>query len=266
MSIKIKKAAILLFTLIFTISLVSCKKEENGDPLLNFSKEELADAINDLKAQLSTALATNEELQAALDKRGDVDVSGGIVEVEDGSKRKTFTTVDSILTLPVNFEYPGTEMTSNTSSLNVNEYVKVSPGPTWTAILDGTTLKLQNIEGIYGNITVGQLNNEGQSFRVADLQQYLKEVVLAEFPYESGVWTNLFLSERQRGVDVTLKTLIDSESAIVRCGTLGLSDLSVQYMFVYKGEESSTKNEIVRLLLSSMSIRNSQLMITTSQS
>lgn len=243
-------------------------KDENSDPLMQMSKEELIATIyglqtvnQDAENELNSLQEQIDELQSALDARGDVEEKGTITEMEDGTKRLTFNTVDGVITLPVEFAYPGTEMTANTSSINVNNQVKVTPGSTWTAILDGTTLKLSNIEAIAGNITVGQLNKEGEEFKVANLQEYVSTTLLEGFPCERPVWTKLFLTDRQRGVDMTCKTTIDGEPGVIRCGVIGVSGLSIQYMFVYKGEDNSTKNELVRSLLTSMTIKNNPLRI-----
>lgn len=262
---KLKNIFSLTLSIILILSLSACKKDEDRDPLLDEDKETLVQMIHESNQALSDTLDQKDELQAALDMRQTDEEAGTIKEIEDGSKRRTFVTVDSMITLPVDFAYPGTEMTAEDASLNLNGQVKIlKPSPTWSSVFDGTTLKLyNNEEDIAGNITVGSLTDEGQEFKVAGLQDYVTNTLLVDVPYESSTWTKLFLGDRQRGVDVTCKILVDEESAIMRCGIIGSGEISVQYMFVYKGEKDAIRDDLVRALLRNITIRNNPLSIST---
>lgn len=262
---KIKKLTATILCLLTITSLTACKGDEDKDPLLDLSKEELVQMIYSANQATSEALDKADELQTALDMRDNKEERGTIKEIEDGSKRRTFTTVNNTISLPVDFAYPGTEMTAEDASLNLNSSVKIlKPSPTWASVFDGTTLNLYNLEEeIAGNITVGQLTTVGQDFKVADLQDYVTNTLLVDVPYESATWTKLFLNDRQRGVDVTCKVLIDEAPAMMRCGIVGSGEISLQYMFVYKGEKDAIRDDLVRALLRNITIRNSSLSIST---
>lgn len=256
-------SGLLVLTMMF--SLTSCKKDPDADPRLEMSKEELIAQIDDVTNNWVAAMDERDELQAALDMKDNTEERGTIREIEDGSKRRTFTTVNNMITLPVDFAYPGTEMTGENASISIVSSVKINkPSPTWASVFEGTTLNLYNLEeDIAGNITVGQLTAEGQEFKVTGLQEYMEQTLLKDVPYDSSSWTKLFLSDRQRGVDVTCRVLIDEDPAMMRCGIIGTGELSVQYMFVYKGEKDAIKDDLIRSILRNISIRNNELKIST---
>lgn len=264
MKSEIKKALCLALTSLLLISLAACGEEEpdpNADPLTLMTQEELIETIYALESDLESEIAQKVELQEALDARGDKEVGGNITEMSDGSKRLTFNTIDGMLSLPNAWSYPDSSLAPNTSSVNVSDSVKIETDPTWVMYLDGSTLMLSHVDGISGNITVGTLGKEGQDFKVAELQTYVQDVLLKDFPIENPTYKPLYISERQRGVDVLGLIRIDEQEAMIRCGVIGYNQLSVQYCFIYQGEQRLTYDEAIRKLLATMTIRNNQLAI-----
>lgn len=256
-------ALILAMSMCFALS--ACKKEEepdpNADPLTLLSQEELIAMVNELNEALNTETIEKGELQAALDARGDTEKGGSIIEMSDGSKRLSFTTVDDMITLPTPWAYPDSSLAPNTSSINICDIVKVKTDPTWQVYLDGSSLILNHIDGISGVITIGAIGKEGQDFKVAELQTYIQDTLFKDFPVENPNYSPLYLAEKQRGVDVVAGTRIDEDESRIRCGIIGYNTTSIQYFFIYKGEQKLIYDEAIRTLLGTMTVRNNPLAI-----
>ena len=262
---KVKRAIAMILVLGVVLSLAGCKKEEevdpNADPLTLLEQPELIQMINDLNSDLEKQIAHSQELQEALDARGDKKLGSSITETSDSSKRITLTTVDSMISMPTPWAYPDSSLAPNTSSINISDTVKVETDQTWLLYLDGSSLILNHVDGISGNITVGTLGQDGQNFKVAEIQTYIQDTLFKDFPIENPVYKPLYVADKQRGVDVIGTTRIDDEAAMIRCGVIGYNTLSVQYFFVYQGEQRLTYDEAIRRLLATMTIRNNQLAI-----
>lgn len=259
---RVRKLISIILASIMMLSLAGCKKEDpNRDPLLDESKETLVQMINDMNTDMATYLNRITELEDVL-KRVDEEKgpTSAITKLNDGTGKETFNTVDNTFTLPIEFKYPDSAQAPNTSSINISEAVKITPTSNWVCKLNGTTLELSHSSGIAGTITVGSLSRDAQKFLVTDLQPYMDEL-LKELPIDSKRPSKLFLNDTQFGVDNISHTYIDQEDAMLRLGLLGYGDVSIQYVFVYKGEQDSAKDETIISLMSTVKVWNNQLSI-----
>lgn len=254
------KKAITLALIIMTVGLVGCKNSSD-DPLMGESKQSLVDMVNSANEELITCYDRISELESMLtsvsEEKGP---TSAITELSDGTGRKTFNTVDGMFSLPIDFKYPGSQQAPNTSSVNISEAVSIVPTSNWECKLNGTTLELSHSSGIAGTITVGSLDREAQKTQASELQGYIDEM-LSQLPIDSKKASSLFVNEIQFGVDNVSHTFIDEEDAMLRCGILGFSDVSVQYFFVYKGKQDSAKDEVVLSLIQTLKIWNSKMSV-----
>lgn len=253
---------VLALTLVSTalLGLTSCGNNSD-DPLMSQSKQSLVDMINSTNEELVSCYEQIDELNNLLtsvsEEKGP---TSAITEMSDGTGRKTFNTVDGQFSLPVDFKYPGSQQAPNTSSINISEAVSIIPTSNWDCKLVGTTLELSHSSGIAGTISIGLLDREAQKTQASELQGYLDEM-LASLPIDSKKPSSLFVNDTLFGVDNVSHTFIDEEDAMIRCGILGFSDISVQYFFVYKGKQDSAKDEVILSLIKTMKIWNSNLSV-----
>ena len=77
----------------------------------------------------------------------------------------------------------------------------------------------------------------------------MNNTFFSELPPENISYSTIFINGTEFGWDASSHTFIDSEDARLKCGLVGYSDQSLQYFFVYKGENDAAKNEVILSLL-----------------
>lgn len=258
---KVRSIIALSLVLGLILGLTGCGNDEDKDPLLSESKQSLVDMVNSTNAELVTCYERVAELEELLKSvQEEKGPTSAITEMSDGTGRKTFNTVNGMFSLPIEFKYPNSSQAPNTSSVNISEAVKITPTANWTCRLTGTTLELQHTSGIAGTVSVGYLDREAQKTLVADLQNHLDEQ-LSALPIDTKKPSNLFLNDNKFGVDNISHTFIDEKDAMLRCGILGYGEVSLQYFFVYTGEQDSAKDEVILSLIKTLSIWNIQMSV-----
>lgn len=252
----------IVLAMLMSLSLVSCGNDEVQDPLMEESKETLVDMVNTLNTENGNYLNRISELETMLrGVQGEEVETSGITEMGDGTGRLTFNSVDDVITLPVEFNYPGATQADNTSSVEINEAFSFRPTSNWTVQMSGTSIGLYHTSGISGTIKVGMRDRTAQRTTVAEVETYMKEQFFSQLPPETVKYSTLFVNGTSYGVDAESHTFIDEADARLRCGLLGYSDYSLQYFFVYTGEQDSAKDEVILSLLQTIRIYNYNLSI-----
>lgn len=259
---KINKILALLLASITLISLAGCSNEDE-DPLMSESKETLVAMINEGNTRETEYLTRITELETLLKGvQGEEVQTSGIEVMGDGTGRETFISTDGQITFPVEFNYPGaTQATNEETCVNINEAFSVKPTSNWTVKVDGASIELYHTSGISGKITAGKRDREVQKTTVGDLKTYMSDTFFSELPPESIKYSTIFINGTEFGWDASSHTFIDSEDAMLRCGLIGYSDQSLQYFFVYRGEDDSAKNEVILSLLQTIKAWNDYISI-----
>lgn len=258
---RVKSIIALSLALGLVVSLAGCGNDEEKDPLLKESKQSLVEMVNSTNTELISCYERIGELEELLKSvQEEKGPTSAITEMSDGTGRRTFNTVNGTFSLPVEFKYPNSSQAPNTSSVNISEAVKITPTANWTLKLTGTTLEVSHTSGIAGTITVGYLDREAQKTMVADLQPYLDEL-LSSLPIDTKKTGSLFLNDNKFGIDNISHTFMDEKDAMIRCGILGYGEISLQYFFVYTGEQDSAKDEVILSLIKTLNIWNIQLSV-----
>lgn len=254
---KMRRILALSIASLTLIGLTGCGNE-NEDPLMSESKESLVAMVNEGNARENEYLTKITELETLLKGvQGEEVKTSGIEVMDDGTGRETFVSVDGQITFPVEFNYPGaTQATSEETCIKINEAFSVRPTSNWTIKMDGASISLYHTSGISGKITVGKRDRDVQKTTLDELKAYMNDTFFSELPPESVKYSTIFINGTEFGWDASSHTFIDSEDARLRCGLIGYSDQSLQYFFVYKGEEDSAKNEVIVSLLQTIKAWN----------
>lgn len=254
--------AVILALAAMTSLLTACSKDENADPLLEEDKEFLVESIRMLESDVDSAYLRIEELETMLKGvQGETVKKAAITEFSDGTGRETMNSFDSIVTLPVPFEYPNSVQSYNTSAVSVSESVNIKPSSNWMVNLSGTEVQLEHTSSkISGVIKVGAIDRLAERVQVAALTEHMN-TFFSNLPPENITYKRLYVNANWMGMDASSHTFIDEEDAQLRCGMLGYGDLCVTYMFAYKGEADSSKDELILTLLQTMKIMNQELRV-----
>lgn len=245
-----KRLVCLLMVVITAFSLLSGCSNGDEDPLAGYSKEEVIEYAHSLELQNNELFQQTQELQEKMTGIiGEDTETAAIKEFSDNSGRLTLVTLDDIIKLPAPLEYPNSTQSYNASKIAVTDNVYVKPSSNWSISLTGTQIELYHKESkISGIIKIGARDRTKD-----DITTDMLETTLTEFfnlmPQTTLKTSKIYLDDIWAGTDASARTFIDEEDAQLRCGLLGLGDLNMTYFFCYKGQQDSSKDELIITLL-----------------
>jgi len=265
---RVRKAVSLLVAMIVsTFILTGCADNtSDSDERFNGKSREdikqlylgLADEYTKLYNQYNDLQAVYGGIQSESIPSAAIGVAG------DGSGRFTFYSVDSKIIFPSTFEYPGSTQNPSDGSVSIVNGVSIEPGSNWVLKTGTATLELEHTSGISGTIKVGR-----QSFLYS--AESLQNDVLAPWfkglPPSDVTYSTINVNGANAyGCQATTPTLIDSESAYLRCGMLGNSvgegeGKCITYIFVYRGSKDPTKDEAIANLLNTIKIDGATVLV-----
>lgn len=233
--------------LIASMTLTACG---GGDPMSKMSKSELIEAYKQLESEKDDAVIELADLKMMMSGIQSEDVPSATVSaVGDGTGRITFNSYDSQIVFPSTFEYPNSSEVASSSSINVTSSVSLVASTNWTCKLSGSSITLEHSSGISGTIKIGKIIDPYD-------RDALKDEVLApwfsELPPSTVIYNDIFIGDNMWGKQATASTLIDEQDAMLKCGMVGLGEVSMVYVFVYRGLEDNNKEEIILNLLNSI--------------
>lgn len=242
--------------------LTGCGNSEEKDPLLSSSKKDLVSYIRNLEKMSEDDGARIEELEKMLKGiQGETVEKAAITEFSDGTGRLTLNSLDTMVSLPTPFEYPNSSQSYNTSTVNISNNISVKPSPNWVAKLSGTQVEFQHSSSeISGIIKVGKIDSTAEKVQVSSLTDHINEF-FSSMPPANITYKRLYVNQNWMGMDASAHTFIDEEDAMLRCGMIGFSDVCITYMFAYKGEADTSKDELILTLLQTMQIYSNELRI-----
>lgn len=255
---KKKITCAILITALASAMLAGCGKGDGKFSGMKKSEiiteyENLESAYNDLTEQL---VQTQNSLDA-LSKDGTV--SEAITTMGDGTGRFTFNSTDSKIIFPNSFVYPNAQPIVPDGSITITTGVTVSPSSTWISRINGSALELeQSSNKISGTIKVNTITEQ------LPTDQLLTDVLQPWFDsvsYSGVTYTDVFVGSSSFGKQAETPIMIDSENAYLVCGMVGLGNYSVTYVFVYRGDPDTTKNELIKNIINTISINGNTLLI-----
>lgn len=228
-----------------------------------FSGMSKTDIIAEYEALEADYLAQTEQLvqtQNSLDALSkDGTVTEAITVMGDGTGRFTFNSTDSKIIFPNSFVYPNAQAIAPDGSITITSGVTVSPSSTWITRINGSSLELeQSTNKISGTIKVNSIVEQlpADTLLTDVLQPWFDTV-----SYSGVDYTDIFVGTTSFGKQAETPIMIDSENAYLVCGMVGLGSYSVTYVFVYRGTEDVTKNELIRNVINTVKINGNALLV-----
>ena len=251
--------SILLVAVTLISSLTACGGTEDGD-ITKMNKKQLIAEYTKLSSAydaLANELAQLKITAEALTNDGKV--SAAITTVGDGSGRFTFNSNDSKIIFPTSFVYPNSEPLVPDGKLNITTSVSVTPSSTWISRINGSSLELeQSTNKISGNIKVNKITEQ---ISIDQLQSEVLAPWFSSMTNTSVQYTDIFIGKTSFGKQAEVPIMINSENAYLICGMAAFGSCSVTYVFVYRGAEDATKNELIKNLLNTIQIDGSSFVI-----
>lgn len=251
-------------------TLTACgEKHLSDDPTYNGkSWDEVVDMCKEANVNLNNAISEQQRLQAELNAytNNSDGNKAAITVTEDGTNRMTFNSNDSKIIFPSSFEFPGSTKAPSNGSIAIVENVKIAPGTNWIQRSSGATLDLEHTSGISGTIKIGKLSEITGYYNFNTLKADIMEPWAAGLPLSTGVSYSEITDSATNsiGCAASTPTLIDSENAVLKFGMLSVQDLTVVYIFVYRGTQDVSKDESIANLLNSISIYDNNIIVDQS--
>lgn len=251
-----------------TATFTACGSEshEHTDPLYNGkSWDEVVALCQQAYTERAAAVSEQERLRAELGAyTNNSDGNKAAISVAtDGTNRMTFNSNDSKIIFPSSFEFPGSTKAPSNGSISIVENVQIAPGTNWIQKSSGATLDLEHTNGISGTIKIGKLSTITGYYNFNTLKADIMEPWAAGLPLSTGVSYSEITDSATNsiGCAASTPTLIDSENAVLKFGMLSVQDLTVTYVFVYRGTQDVSKDESITNLLNSINIYGSSIIV-----
>ena len=243
------------------VTLVGCGGTADPNNLNSYSKKQLIEGYQVLQAQYNEQLNVNTQLQntlTALSEEGKV--TPAISIVGDGTGRVTFNSNDSKIIFPSTFNYPSSIETQPDGKINITSSVSIKPTSNWISRFSGSALDVeQSTTGISGTFKV---NNITQGLTLDQIKNEVLQPWFDEVAYTTVNYNNIFIGQTAVGVQAETPILIDSENAYLICGMAASGDVSITYIFVYRGSNDSNKDDFIKTLINTMTVNGNPVSIT----
>jgi hypothetical protein len=283
------KAFLLIMSVMVAVIVSGCKKEEPIDEteFAGWEREQLYEEIWALQDEIIYSEEAYDELANSMEAAGLMEESTpAIGQINDGTGRGMFLTVDGTISFKKPWIYPESQEAADTSSISVNERISVRPGSNWRMKLSASRLELVHDSGVFGEITVGSLEDAEETYGRAGIEIPETEVIDSEgnISYEQVIdpsedirinenflkvivepWVNevpsgttakynrIFLNDRAAGYQLKMGCLANTSHARIVCGMFKTGDYSCQYVFMYYGEQDQLKEEYISKVVGSIS-------------
>ena len=253
-----KRATCLILTIAMLMTMLTgCNNEGR---FAGMSKADIITEYESLEkdyfSQTEQLVQTQNVLEAL---SADGTVTEAVTTMGDGTGRFTFNSTDSKIIFPNSFVYPNAKAIVPDGSITITSGVTVSPSSTWITRINGSSLELeQSTNNISGTIKVNTITEQ------LSVETLLTDVLQPWFDtvsYTGVDYTDIFVNTTSFGKQAETPIMIDSENAYLVCGMVGLGSYSVTYIFVYRGTEDATKNELIRNIINSVKINGNALLV-----
>jgi hypothetical protein len=180
-----------------------------------------------------------------------------ITVVGDGTGRFTFNSVDSKIIFPAAFTYPNSRPIAPDGELEITRIVKIKPSNNWICRMNGASVELeQTINSISGTVKVTEISEQ---VMVDQLQSEVLSPWFASIPNSEVIYKDIFINNAVFGKQAEVPIMIDSMEARLVCGMTAYGSYAITYVFVYRGKEDATKNEVIRSIINTISIDGNKL-------
>lgn len=258
-----KKFKALTVVALSSLMLCSCTTSDVDD-MMKMSKSAVVTKYRELETAYKKTFTAYTDSQSEISKLkekmagiyGEDVVDAGIVSIGDGSGRFTFNSVNNLIAFEKALTSPYSEATESSGSVTIVTGVKIRVPDSWYMSLSGSSLQLSNKSGISGEIKVTNISNyiEGSDYKKLVLEPWTEQLPKTTMNYNS-----LFIDGSVVGSQVDCTTYVDKKDSYLYAGAFGNGDISILYTFVYQGKKDGTKDDLIKGLLSTLSINDSVL-------
>lgn len=256
---KLLSLGLIVATLMITITGCGSTGDELQDQINKMSKAQLRKEYRSLYDQYTNVCQQYDDLQTVLKGIQDEEAPSAAIGITgDGTGRFTFNSTDSKIIFPTTFQYPNADQIAPDGSISVVDDVSVGVNSTWIYKLTGSALEMEHSSGISGTIKVAKIKT---NYTTDILQTDVLEPWFANLPPANLQYTKIFINNNDYGVQAKTTTMIDSEDAYLTCGMVGFGTYTVTYIFVYRGDQDSSKDESIRNVINSISINGNNLLV-----
>lgn len=249
-----RKCIVIMVGLLSVIGFSGCGNEDGP------TKEELQEQVS----VLNSAMLDYEEQITTLQRTlsgltGTDSFPSAIVDVEDGSGRKTFQSIGGKIMFNRELEYPGSTQAPNTSAVQLSDKFTIKPSDNWVVQMNGTTTRYSHPNGVYGTIKVIKIDD---LIKTPELKEQAMIPFVESIPYTTEPeYDEIYFDDISRGVQVTLDILNNSKPALIKSGVCGIGEYGLVYTFYYDGDRDSSKTELINSLLRSISYSSQSMRV-----
>lgn len=230
------------------------------DQIKKMSKAQLKSEYVKLYTMYQDTCTKYDDLQTVLNGIQNEEAPSAAIGITgDGTGRFTFYSTDSKIIFPSSFQYPNSEQIAPNGSISIIDGVSVGVGSTWVYKLTGSALELEHSSGISGTIKVSKISS---NYSTEILQSDAIEPWFESLPPSQITYSKIFVNKQDYGVQVKTPTLIDSEDAHLTCGMLGFGSYAITYIFVYRGDQDTSKDESINNVINSIQINGNNLLVS----
>lgn len=164
--------------------------------------------------------------------------------------------IKGTLALPEQMKFNGFAEAPGEGKLIIAQNVGISPSNNWAVKVKGSTVELGHQSGIHGVIKIGTIQD---MIKPEQLDNDVLKPFYNKLAKGGVTYKNIFTGDVCWGRQVQFTTSIGNETGVVTAGAIAVNGVAVMYTFAYKGNLDSTKNELIEILLKTMTIGGLQV-------
>lgn len=250
------KKKVVIALLLGTLLISGCKNADK-EPLMKEKKETIIDMYNALQVNYNNLVEEYDGLTGKVDNlKNSGELNPGITRVGDGSGKLTLNSVNNMVQFDKPLEYPNSTSVSTSSKVYITTTSSIEVRDNWVLSLKNSQLEMQHTNGISGEINVSQVENVGE---IESIKDELLTPWVNQMTQDNIEYTDIFVGSDIWGSQAKFSTLINEKPARIQAGLFTYGDSAVTYVFVYDGDKDTTKDEIIKNVLNTLSIYDTEV-------
>lgn len=277
--VKVRVLVSALMSGVIAMSFVACGNSEESI-YAGMSKAELVEQCELKDIEINSVNEQYTELSEAVRGKGLVTENTPIIiDMNDGTGRTTFQSVDNIITFEEELRYPNSYEPANTSGVMISKNVSCKPYENWLIQQYGCRTEFYHVSGVSGKVVIGNLEGVSNYYPISAEDELagasLEEVTVDSLkkntvePWMKKLATvgdirykNLYVNSTIVGVQAESTTLINGGEAHITVGIFNTNmGESCEYVFLYTGAYDTLKEEYINTLISSTKVGESKLLV-----
>lgn len=253
-----KRKIVSLIIICATVGIIGgCSSTDaNKEPLMKEKKETVVQMYNNLLSKYTELSNEYDELTGKIDNlKNNGELNPGVTKVGDGDGDLTLNSVNSQIQFDQPLVYPEATSVSTSSKVDITEDISIKVRDNWVIALKNSQLDMQHSNGISGTINVSKIDDYGE-INIKDdiLTPWVNQVTQDNIEY-----SDIFVDSDIWGEQAKFSAAINEKPCRIQAGLFTYGDSCVAYTFVYKGEVDTTKDEIIKGILNTITVYDSEI-------